>query len=365
MTRVLIVDDSALARKLLQDLFASEGDFEVAVARNSEEALEALGRFQPDVITLDVHMPGMDGLACLDRIMLVQPTPVVMVSSLTAAGAEETLEALDLGAVDFIEKPGGALSLHIDDLREHLVQTVRQAASARIPKARRLLDRVRARHGRFAESSPTGQPVVPKPAKEVARFEPGSSGLVLVGASTGGPPALDALLSPLPADFPWPILVAQHMPSSFTGALARRLDGLCALRVVEVAAATLIEPGHVYVARGDADMVVARRADGLAAVPAPADSRYRWHPSAGRLVRSAMEHHAPSALVGVLMTGMGNDGAEAMSDLNARGGYTIAESVETAVVWGMPGDLVRRGGASTVAHLDQIAGALLERLPRP
>lgn len=353
MIRVLVVDDSALVRKLLSRVFGEQPDFEVQVARNGLEALEQLTAFRPDVITLDVHMPEMDGLTCLDRIMVERPCPVVMVSSLTAEGAEATLEALRLGAVDFVAKPGGAVSLRIDELAGELLAKVRAAAGAKPRLATRLRERLQRRTG--------GAPVVQAPAAparlgRAARAD--GEGLVVVGTSTGGPPALEALLTPLPGDFRWPIVIAQHMPKSFTGPLARRLDGLCAVRVLEVAQPTPLEPGCAYIGRGDADVIVSRRAGVLTALSAPARPDYPWHPSTDRLVRSAMEHLPASHIVGVLMTGMGDDGAEAMTLLHGDGGRTIAEAQETAVVWGMPGELVKAGGATAVLPLNGIADRL-------
>ncbi|MCJ2035519.1 chemotaxis-specific protein-glutamate methyltransferase CheB [Methylobacterium sp. J-068] len=368
MIRLLVVDDSALMRKLLGGVFAAEGDFEVAFARDGDEALAEHARFRPDVITLDVNMPGLDGLGCLDRIMLDRPTPVVMVSSLTADGAEVTLDALGRGAVDFVAKPGGAVSLEMDRLGPLIVQKVRAAARARLRPTLRLAERIRARTGG------TDGPL-PRSARRPARTAspepstvqppmPGSvGGIVLVGTSTGGPPALDALLSGLPADFPWPVVVAQHMPGSFTGPLARRLDGLCALRVQEASRPMPLAPGNVYVGKGDADVTLARRPSGLVVQPVPARAEYPWHPSVDRLVASALDLVEPGRLVGVLMTGMGRDGAETMAALRLRGGRTIAESEETAVVWGMPGELVRAGGASVIAPLEDIADALLRMVP--
>jgi two-component system chemotaxis response regulator CheB len=355
--KLLVIDDSPLMRRLLTEIFTAAGDFEVAVARTGAEALELLTAFAPDVVTLDIHMPGMDGLACLDQIMLIRPCPVVMVSSLTAEGADETLEAMALGAVDFIAKPRGAVSLEIDAVAPALVDKVRQAASARISRATRLRERVRARtSGAMRKVAP-----VLRAASRISTPSAGplpTEGLVLVGCSTGGPPALDALLGQLSVDFPWPIVVAQHMPASFTGPLARRLDRLCTLDVSEVEKATLLLPGHAYIARGDADVLITRRASGLHAIAAPSDAELFWHPSVDRLVASAMAHVAPESLVGVLMTGMGADGARAMTELRAQGGQTIAESADTAVVWGMPGALVAADGASIVAPLDRIASAL-------
>jgi two-component system, chemotaxis family, protein-glutamate methylesterase/glutaminase len=353
--RLLVVDDSALMRRLLTDIFSSEPDFEVELARDGSEAIAKLHAFKPDVITLDVHMPGMDGIACLDRIMVERPTPVVMISALTEDGAEETLEALSLGAVDFTPKPTGALSLEIEKVAEMIVAKVRQASKARISKASRLSERLKLRtqdHGQRKQGS-----IRPQSIK--APLQRTGQGLVLVGTSTGGPPALDKLLMPLPETFAWPILIAQHMPAAFTGPLARRLDRICALHVQEVTKPQLLEPGCAYVGRGDADLIVARRPSGLFAMAAPMDSELPWHPSVDRLVGSALNHLPPEQIVGVLMTGMGTDGADTMAKLHGAGGLTIAEDEESAVVWGMPGTLVQNGGASLVAPTSEIASHLL------
>jgi two-component system chemotaxis response regulator CheB len=362
--RLLIVDDSALMRRLLGALFTAAGDFELAFARDGMEALAQLASFQPHVVTLDVHMPQLDGLACLDRIMLERPCPVVMVSALTEAGAEVTLEAMQLGAVDFIAKPTGAVSLAMDELGPALVEKVRAASHARLRRSLRLTERIRLRTGALPPP-PTRprQPALALAPTLPAPVEPASAAaadrVVLVGTSTGGPPALDALLAPLPADFPSPIVVAQHMPASFTGPLARRLDRLCALTVSEVAAPVVLRPGHVYIGRGDADVVLSQRAGDIVAMAAPASAAHRWHPSVDRLVASAMQALPAARLAGILMTGMGNDGAAAMTALRQAGGHTIAEAEETAVVWGMPGELVRAGGATQVARLEDIAQCLL------
>jgi two-component system chemotaxis response regulator CheB len=359
--RLLIVDDSPLMRRLLGQVFTAEGDFEIAYARNGVEALDQLTSFEPDVITLDVHMPEMDGLACLDRIMLVRPCPVVMVSSLTEAGASVTLEALELGAIDFITKPKRAVSLEIDTLAPKLIEKVRTAARARLPGSLRLAERVRLRSGLSSEGlikKPRAQSAPPQVKRTIKAALP--HGLVLIGCSTGGPPALDSVLSRLPADFPWPVVVAQHMPASFTGPLARRLDKLCALTVTEAARPMPLAPGNVYIGKGDADVIVSARPEGPIVMPAPSLAEHRWHPSVDRLVASAMQQFAPERLVGVLMTGMGNDGAETMTLLKEQGGRTIAEAEETSVVWGMPGELVRLGGAHVIAPLDQISDRIMD-----
>lgn len=353
MIRILIAEDSALMRKLLSGIFTAAGDFEIAVARDGLEALQQVASFRPDVVTLDINMPKLDGLACLDRIMLEHPVPVVMVSSLTDDGASETLTALAMGAVDFIAKPEGVVSLHMDTLAEELVAKVRAAAAVQLPRARRLAERMRRRHLDVAAA------VMP-PTRPMRAA--GDAGLIVVGTSTGGPPALDILLSALPADLRWPIVIAQHMPQTFTGPLARRLDRLSPLAVSEVTGPTPLLPGGVYIARGGTDMVIAMRAGQLIANAAPMQDDYPWHPSVDRLVRSAMQHVAPVNLLGILLTGMGADGATAMAELRTAGGHTIAEAKDTAVVWGMPGELVNRGGAVDTLPMDEIPHRLAELL---
>lgn len=360
MIKVLIVDDSALVRKLLAEMLASVSGFQVETARNGAEGLERLHAFAPDVITLDVNMPLMNGLACLDRIMLEKPTPVIMLSSVTSQSADETLEALRLGAFDFIAKPSGALSLRVDQMKDDLIDKIRAAAIARIRPTLRLTDRIR---HRVASTLPAKAPPAARRQEPLPGIE--LPGVVLVGTSTGGPPALEAVICALPASFPWPILVAQHMPESFTGALARRLDSLSAIQVVELVRPTQIRPGTAYIARGGADMIVSRRGGAVFAASAPALVDYPWHPSTDRLVRSALEHIPASQLIGVLMTGMGNDGAGAMQLLHERGGRTIAEAEETAVVWGMPGELVKTGAADWILPLPEIARQLLKVVPCP
>jgi two-component system chemotaxis response regulator CheB len=356
MLKLLIADDSALMRKCLGEIFRAEGDFDVCVARNGAEALALAKSFAPDVITLDVNMPEMDGITCLSRIMVECPKPVVMVSSLTSAGAEVTLQALALGAVDFVPKPDGTVSLHIDKIGPALVAKVRAAARARLRKSHGLLERVRhdARAGSAVRPAATqrtahrAQGHAPAPAGPVR-------GVVLIGVSTGGPGAIECILPLLPRTFPWPIVIAQHMPQSFTAVFARRINDLSDLEVIEVARPVPLRAGVAYIGRGDADILIGNRGGVLTAFPIPSSPQHTWHPSVARLVESAMEHFEPKQLLGVMLTGMGDDGAAAMSELRTRGGRTIAESEDTAVVWGMPGELVRRGGASLVLPLQNIA----------
>ena len=192
----------------------------------------------------------------------------------------------------------------------------------------------------------------------------GEPGLVLIGTSTGGPVALEVVLSQLPENFPWPVLVAQHMPANFTGPFARRLDRQCALRVVEVDRPMPLHAGTVYIGRGDADLVVARRSAGVSAMSVPAQRDYPWHPSVERLVSTALDHFDPNRLIGVMLTGMGRDGTDAMTRLYKQGGHTIAEAESTAVVWGMPGELVKNGGAGSVQPIEDVAREMINLVER-
>ncbi|MER7006098.1 chemotaxis-specific protein-glutamate methyltransferase CheB [Dactylosporangium sp. NPDC000555] len=348
-TTVLVVDDSALMRKVLRQILLDAGDFEVHTARNGADALEQIGRVEPDVVTLDVNMPEMDGLTCLAEIMRERPRPVVMVSSLTEHNALVTLEALQLGAVDYVPKPGGTVSLNLADVTQELVRKVRSAAAARPSRAQGLRQRLRAQRERARIEEPPP-----------ARTRPARVELVLIGSSTGGPALLSELLPQLPASLPAPVVVAQHIPATFTAPLARRLDEVCQLRVQEVDRTTPVRPGNVYIGRGNADVVVARCPDGLVVKSVPASDEYHWRPSVDRLVASARRDCDPSRLVCVLLTGMGDDGAAEMAAVKQAGGRTIAESEETAVVWGMPGELARRGGATEVLPSHAIVGRLVE-----
>jgi two-component system, chemotaxis family, protein-glutamate methylesterase/glutaminase len=354
--KLLVADDSPLMRKLLEGIFLQEGDFDVRVARNGSEALELVKSFDPHVVTLDVQMPGMDGLSCLAKIMLEAPRPVVMISSLTAEGADATLEAMDLGAVDFVGKPSGAISLEIDNLRPVLIEKIRGAARVRINRAIGLRERIRHQFRTTTDDRNKGVPRRRKnPTGDYA-----APGLVLIGTSTGGPGALEVVLPQLPLDMPWPVLVAQHMPAAFTGSFAKRLDRCCQLSVIEVNRPTALEPGTIYIGRGDADVIVSTRASGPVAMPAPAQADYLWHPSVERMVDTAMECYAAPQLVGVMLTGMGHDGAAAMTRLRHAGGRTIAEAESSAVVWGMPGELVNAGGADMVVDIGEVAKFLVQ-----
>lgn len=354
MIKVLIVDDSALMRKHLVSILEADGGFKVCTAKNGIEALQELHNFHPDVISLDINMPDMDGLTALSRIMVELPTPVVMVSSLTDKGAAVTFEALALGAVDYICKPGGTISLNINQIQNDIISKLRAAATAKIRKTRGLAYRIKEENRRLSnDKRPTP---VSKPAL--------GNGLVIIGVSTGGPRTLEDILPLLPNNFPWPVVIAQHMPVNFTAAFAKRMNELCYLNVVEVNRPMPITAGNIYLGKGGADVLLSNRRTGIHVISMPENQQYLWHPSVELLMRSALEHFRPEQLIGVLLTGMGYDGSEAMAELRRRGGRTIAESEETAVVYGMPAELVKLGGASVVLGSHHIAHRLIDWLCR-
>lgn len=354
MIKLLIVDDSALMRRQLNAIFEAEGDFEIRLARNGREAVEENLAFEPDVITLDINMPEMDGLTALSLLMAQRPVAVVMVSSLTEKGAMATLEAMNLGAVDYIPKPGGTISLSMVEIEREVIAKVRAAAQAKVRTARGLAARIR------GNLTPAPKRERDSAARTIVRRgdAPRADAVVLIGVSTGGPRTLEDILPPLPADFPYPVLVAQHMPPSFTRPFAERMDTLCSLTVSEINRPTQIEPGNIYIGRGGADLVLARRNGRLTALARPENPEFLWHPSVELLGRSALEHCDPASVIGVMLTGMGHDGADAFAELKRRGARTIAESAETAVVFGMPAELIERGGATLVLPCERIAAQI-------
>lgn len=356
--KVLVVDDSALMRKVLRQVL-SEAGFEVASARSGREGVELAQVFEPDVVTLDINMPEMDGLTALSLLMAARPTPVIMVSSLTTASALPTLEALALGAVDYVAKPGGTISLNMDVVADDLVRKVRAASTARIRGSR-------ARAARALSPTPASPrpaprvravappPVMPRPAPVAGRPD----GLVLIGVSTGGPRTLEDILPQLPADFPWPVLVCQHMPAQFTSTFAQRMNTICALDVQECDGPMPLRAGQVVIAQGGFDMVLSERLGRLVALPVPEATGHPWHPCVDVLVESALRLMPAEKLVGVLLTGMGFDGAASMARLHDQGGRTIAESAESAVVFGMPQELIQRQGADCVLPSHRISDQL-------
>jgi two-component system chemotaxis response regulator CheB len=350
--KLLIVDDSALMRRQLMTVFQEEGGFEMRQARNGLEAVTENREFQPDVVTLDINMPELDGLTALSLIMAERPVAVVMVSSLTAQGALATFEALNLGAVDYVVKPGGTISLSMDAVKAELVAKVRGAARARlkgkgapIPSLAQRMQNERKKTAVAASTASAQQRVV-------------SDGLLLIGASTGGPRTLELILANLPANFPWPVLVAQHMPAAFTKSFAERLNQCCPLTVMEAEHPLPVEPGNIYIGKGGADMLITMRSGKLNVMPAPENPAYLWHPSVELLGRSALERAKPAQVTAVMLTGMGYDGSDAFTEIKKRGGRTIAESEASCAVFGMPAELINKGGASMVLGADKIAAQL-------
>jgi two-component system chemotaxis response regulator CheB len=353
--KVLVVDDSALMRRQLKKILESAGDFEIELARDGQEAIDLNLSYKPDVISLDINMPVIDGLTALAYIMASRPVPVVMVSSLTQDGAMATFESLALGAVDYIGKPGGTISLTIDEIAEELVEKLRSAAKAKIRDKQK---------GKSAEErlEEVKEAEKPKPkfvrrglhAQEVTTIP----GLVIIGVSTGGPSCLEEILPLLPEDFPLPIVVAQHMPGSFTASFANRLNNICKLQVVEANKLLSLTSGTIYIAKGGADVAITNRGGVIMVQPKPEHPKFLWHPSAELLGQSVLEHYDPPKVIAVLLTGMGYDGADSFAEIKKQGGKTIAESEETATVFGMPQELIARRGATVVLPSYKIAGQL-------
>ena len=338
MIKVLIVDDSALVRRMLSEIFAQTDDIEViGTAPDPYVAREKIKRLNPDVLTLDVEMPRMDGLTFLSNLMRLRPMPVVMISSLTEQGAETTLRALELGAVDFVAKPRLDLAAGLDAYAEEILAKVRAAARARV-------------HRRASRATTS-------PIREQGHFRT-TDRIIGIGASTGGTEAIREVLEALPPGMPG-IVIAQHIPAAFSASFARRLDGLCALKVSEARDGRQILPGHVFVAPGDSHLEVAR--DGARYLcrvhDAPPVNRHR--PSVEVTMDSIARNVGRNA-IGLMLTGMGADGAEAMGRMAASGAHVIAQDERTSVVWGMPGEVAKRGYAHEVLPLGKIAGRLVE-----
>lgn len=343
--RVLVVDDSALIRGLMKEIINAEPDMEVVgVAPDPHVARELIKELDPDVLTLDVEMPRMNGLDFLEKLMRLRPMPVVMVSSFTERGSDITLRALELGAVDYVSKPSLGLADQMNELAGEIGNKIRAAARARIR-----------RHG-LGESLPTA----PRP---LAGHHPGSTEkVVCVGSSTGGTEALKTFLSRMPADSPG-VLITQHMPESFTGPFAERLNGLSAMTVKEAGHNERVLPGHAYVAPGHSHLLVRKSGAYYYTELSQAPPVNRHRPSVDVLFESAARVLGGNA-IGVIMTGMGKDGAAGMLEMRAAGAYTIAQDEVSCVVFGMPKAAIDLGAAMEIAPLADIAQRVLDRLAR-
>jgi two-component system chemotaxis response regulator CheB len=340
--KVLIVDDSALMRQLLTNILSSDPELVVVgTAGDPFIAREKIIALKPDVLTLDIEMPRMDGLTFLEKLMRGHPMPVIMISSLTSKGADTTLRALSLGAIDYISKPKLDVSNGTIEQADEIIARVKAAARARVRC-----------------SSVTTIPPVALAGKTY-QFS-ATHKVVAIGASTGGTEALKELLSPLPADFPG-IVIVQHMPETFTHQFAARLDSLCKIRVKEAQDGDRILPGHALLSPGGHHMAVVRRGMEYAVHVYRGEVVNRHMPSVDVLF-SSCAHSLGRNVIGVMLTGMGGDGSRGMLEMKQADAFNIAQDESTSVVFGMPREAIRIGAVDQVLPLNQIPGILLQRL---
>jgi two-component system chemotaxis response regulator CheB len=348
-TKVVVVDDSALVRSILTEIINRQPDMEcIGAASDPLVAREMIRNTNPDVITLDVEMPRMDGLDFLSRLMRLRPMPVVMVSTLTERGAEVTLKALELGAVDFVAKPKIGVADGIRLLAQDITDKIRIASKA---------------HIRRAPPPPAPGTAPPAPAKPVTMASLGRAStekIIFIGASTGGTEATKDVLINLPADSP-AVVITQHMPPGFTKSYAARLDGLCKIRVKEAQDGERILPGHGYIAPGGFHLTVERSGANYIARVQDGEPINRHKPSVEALFLSAAKVVGPNA-IGIMLTGMGADGAKAMKVMKDAGAYNYCQDEASCVVFGMPREAIAAGAADEVLPLNQIAAKVLERL---
>jgi two-component system, chemotaxis family, protein-glutamate methylesterase/glutaminase len=357
--RVMVVDDSALVRRIASDILSADPEISVvATAAQAEFALPKLDKERPDVITLDLEMPGMGGLEAIRRIMMVRPTPIIVMSAHAQKGAELTLQALDLGAVDFVLKPSTSLSGGINSVANELIEKVKDAARIVFSPPAAPVSRPPASFG--ASLTPFSSVLPPRKSIPNAAFRDATEcELVAIGTSTGGPVALKTVLTMLPGDFPVGIVVVQHMPPLFTRAFAERLDGCCELTVKEAENGDAIIPGRVLVAPGDWHMVVSKFGTQPHISLHQGENVNGHRPSVDVLMHSVAVEFGRRA-VGVIMTGMGKDGADGLKELHHRGGRVIAQDKNSSVIYGMNKEVVQNGGADDVVPLDAIATRIME-----
>ena len=390
MIRVLIADDSAFMRKVLSDLFNGQSDFQVAgTAVNGKDTIEKVKKLKPDLLTLDVQMPVMDGLEALAIIMDECPLPVVMVSSMTQAGADATIRALALGAVDFVSKAGGPIS-KIEPIQNELLEKCREAATAHVSKIRTSLAdskpliftpkiekepdppairkiEIKRKTGLILGQKPTitkiptAAPAKPTPISTSNSLS--NKKLVAIGTSTGGPQALQTVITRLPANLPCGVVVVQHMPAGFTKSLAVRLDSISEIAVKEAENDEIIKPGQVYIAPGNFHLRVVPAAGGERKIALSQEERVGNHRPAVNVMFDSVASIGKN-LVSVIMTGMGSDGCEGMKKIKANGGYSIAQDESSCVVYGMPKAVVDAGLADEIQPLTKIAEAIVEAVRR-
>ncbi len=345
--KVVIVDDSALIRSLLKEIIGSQKDMDVVgAAPDPIAAREIIRTTNPDVITLDVEMPKMDGLDFLERLMRLKPTPVVMISSLTERGSETTLRALELGAVDFVSKPKIDIQSGLQQYSDDICEKIRMAAKARIQAI--------PKHN--VAPSLNADAVLPAVKNRITSTEK----ILVFGASTGGTEALKEVLIQLPPDCPG-IVIAQHMPEGFTRSFAARLDSLCKISVKEAEDGDRILPGHAYLAPGHSHLLLKRSGANYVCELSQSDPVNRHRPSVDVLFRSAANNAGRNA-VGIILTGMGKDGALGMKEMKDAGAYNFSQDEATCVVFGMPKEAIAQGGVDEIVPLPQMAKRILEHL---
>lgn len=347
MVKVLVVDDSAFMRNALASMLSSDPEIEViGKARDGIEAVELVEKLRPDIVTMDVEMPRMDGITALRHIMEKNPLPVIMVSSLTVEGAKVTLDALDLGAVDFIPKNLSDLSINIVKIKGILIDKIKHIARKGIVKRR---------------ISPAAAPKAIEIPKSMPVRTTGERriNMVSIGTSTGGPKALQEIIPKLPKDFPTPIVIAQHMPPNFTGPFAERLNQLSQITVKEAEEGEPLKNGVAYVAPGRGHMRV-KRVRGIETILTISDNKdeFIYRPSVDALMLSVAEFF-PGRALGVILTGMGNDGLKGLIELKKTGGRIFAQNEDTCVVYGMPKAVVDAGIVDKVLPIEEMAGEII------
>ncbi|MBL8271418.1 protein-glutamate methylesterase/protein-glutamine glutaminase [Steroidobacter sp.] len=352
--KLLIVDDSALVRKLLSEMLSKDREIEiVGTATDPYAARERIKQLNPDVITLDVEMPRMDGITFLENLMRLRPMPVVMVSSLTQKGADVTLRALELGAIDFVTKPKVDVAGSLADYAEELIAKVKMAAGARV-------------NARVSSPKPAVSALHPEKRHSADAVLPATSGkrvlrttdrIIAIGASTGGTEAIREVLEALPPDAP-AVVISQHIPAAFSKPFAERMNRCSPMSVCEASDGQYILPGHVYIAPGDQHLLVERDGARYRCRLSSGPHVNRHRPSVDVMFRSVAQNVGPNA-VGVILTGMGDDGARGLKEMLEAGAPTIAQDEATSVVWGMPGAAFKLGAAQHVLPLHRVAGEVL------
>lgn len=352
--KILVVDDSAFMRRIISDILNEDSEIEViGTCRNGKDALVKIEELNPDIVTLDVEMPVMDGLTTLEKIMLKGKIPVIMLSSLTSEGAESTIKALELGAIDFITKPNSIFDMDSDNKKQELIAKIKGATKAKLSNNIRT---------RVIKKTPTKKSVPKKRSRfRVSKHDGSLNNLIAIGTSTGGPRALQAIIPYIHKDIDGSILIVQHMPPGFTKSLADRLNTMSHINVKEAEDGEVIKKGWCYVAPGDQHLKVQQRGNQFY-INLTSDELVSGHrPSVDVLMNSVAEIVSINTY-GVILTGMGGDGAKGMYELKKSNGYTIAQNEESCVIYGMPKVAVKLGAIEEILPLEDIAEHLNEKV---